>query len=324
MKKIKLLLLLILLTAFTFSQIYNVEGMRRSINYDGWYVVPDFNVKIDYSDNFVFILGTKLNMYLRFKDELLLWANFINFTFANDERLINNSLSHIRHDHAFSDIFQMESFIEAQQNEVKLVDLRAMVGNGPRLRFFEKEGNYMFWAIMYAFEYEKIVDHRNVVNIHNYHNRLVTYLSFNVNFWKIKSRKLIGLNVVTYYQPKIFNRVRDTRESLRIVDYKDFRIKSDVTLAFYFHKNFSLKFTGAVNYDHKPEIGVSKVSTSFVPKLSANLKFGSRDFKNRKKQFENAMEEIQDDTPDKKRKNGSRKRRKNGTVPTDEPGKTEE
>ena len=148
---------------------------------------------------------------------------------VNENDFVNNGFQHFRYNYNYSKRWTFEGFTQVQYNEKTRIQLRSIVGAGPRLTISEKEKAKAYLGLAYMFEYNEIKD----TSIIHRDNRLSSYLSF---FWQPVEQ--FSLSGTTYYQP-IIN------------DLANLRLSSATTLQVKITDKLSLKLSFQITHDER-------------------------------------------------------------------------
>lgn len=184
--------------------------------------------------------------YQKGKSKILLLNN-INFISSNGEELLNRGYQHVRYQYTLKeDFLAPEVFSQAQYNHVQKIQLRALLGGGPRFTFFNSDTFNLHVGPLVMYEYEEITDRETI----NRDWRLSNYISFS-----LKLSKLLRLTSTTYYQPALS-------------DMLDFRVSHESLLNVSISENFSIKFIYQLLYDTQPPPGIPVNTYTFTNGLS--------------------------------------------------------
>ena len=114
------------------------------------------------------------------------------------------------------------------------IDLRTLIGAGPRFRIHDDDTLNLYIGILYMYEYENIGDSTAFLTAH----RNSSYLSLNyfVN-------DIFSISHISYYQPNI-------------LDFADFRISTETALNIYLTQRFTLRIIYNLLYDSRQVEGL--------------------------------------------------------------------
>ena len=235
----KLLLLLLLIPSFIFSQIINIETKKESNEkvFSGLIELAfDYNksTEIDWE----FINST----YLRWDSDFMtiLLINEIDLDRAGDKDFANDGFQHLRISYHINDNLAIESFIQNQHDLVHNIENRQLAGLGLRKTFL-KSGIIGFSTF---YEHEELVD-----KLINDAFRLSIYNRLIFNIFK-----KVEFSNVLYFQPKV-------------EDFTDYRLALGATLSIPISEK--LFFTNSLNLSHdsSPAIDIPNTNYQFVNSL---------------------------------------------------------
>ena len=232
MKKLVLLPLFLLTTYLLEAQIVNIENERIKGDKAGW--AGQLGINFSMTKNESLLIATNTSAHIQYKNERHLWLILgeTGFTQIDSEDFSNFAFGHLRHNVKLNEWLRWEAFSQAQFNKIARLDLRTLIGTGPRFKLSKSEKFRFYLGTLVMYEYEDETEgatHRDF--------RMSDYLSFTIQPGDIL--KLIG---TIYYQPKLE----------KIADY---RISSEVTLAFKITKNLSFTSAYRLFFDSYPGLG---------------------------------------------------------------------
>lgn len=252
MKKITLFILL-MIGKTSFGQLINIENQR--IQSDSIRKVTIIDLLYNYQKNNEEVLS-QINSSLthqykskNLKNYFLILGN-IDYSLANGDELSNSGLVHFRYNRKLNSRIKMEVFTQFQYNKTLGIDMRSLLGIGPRFKV-NKSGKVVFYTgVILMQEFEKTNDSNEIIS----YQRLSNYLSFSFK----NSAKSIEFSTVIYYQPNI---------NL----WDDYRLNSQTSIAFYITSK--LQFVNSINfgYDTFAPINVSKQNLSISNGLKLNI-----------------------------------------------------
>jgi len=170
--------------------------------------VLDSDLSFSYNNNdgdYIFQLGGALSSQVKSKDLKKLYFLIGNYNLirSENEDFQNSWFLHLRFNYEISNFFRMEAFVQSQHNELLDVNLRNLIGVGPRLKLLSKEHLKLYWGNAYMYEAEK----SNAIGKRSYDSRHSTYLSATI----LAMDGAISIINTIYYQP-------------RYSDFSDYRI----------------------------------------------------------------------------------------------------
>lgn len=164
--------------------------------------------------------------------------NALNLSVFNDSKVLNDGVQYLRYSYQLKKFLDLETFGQAQYNEIIKIRGRYLMGLGLRLHIFdaEKDSVKLHLSSHYMREYEE-----ETTGIINRHHRLNNVLSFG---WPINDK--IDLNLIAYYQPDMQN-------------FKDFRFSSEAGVEIEILKRLTFKYSMAWFYDENPPEGINRI-----------------------------------------------------------------
>lgn len=233
--RINVLLLFVLLFLACFNQsvtaqIVNIEDRRIEQDSAGWQSQLDLGG--NYTQNSSKILrlsaGFRVDRTTTKNNQWLLMGNYLMVS-VNSRNILNGGFVHLRHGLKLTERISWEAFTQLQYDENINLDLRWLLGTGPRLRLLAGDGGHVYLGILYMHEYDEL---RNVTTTFNDH-RLSTYISLN---WQLAPS--INFSNTSYYQP-------------RLIKFDKGRIASNSTLQFDFSKKLSFTTRFNLTFDNR-------------------------------------------------------------------------
>lgn len=247
MRKLFYLLLIgILILPELNAQVVNTEKMRFANNAKKWKGNFDFNFglnrtkagqtarigingQVEFNDNldkWILLSGYALTQFTDIDTPESTPVNFNNFQFA-----------HLRYNRKLNEKFTWEAFIQEQWDEVHEIDLRLLVGTGPRIQLMNKDSSQLFFGLLYMYDYEN--NSPGEFRERNRDSRLSTYFAAGFTF------KNVIINHIVYYQPLI-NR------------FNDFRVNSESSINVQVSRRLSFTTSFTLIFDNRPPLTVRK------------------------------------------------------------------
>lgn len=194
-RRIVTLPFLLLLALPVLGQVVNIEGRRFLNDSVPWSAIVDFryNLTENTQRSFTFGLGGAVQ-HVRGKHRYLL-VNDLALSRVEQNAFLNTGFQHLRYNYAHDKRWTGEAFAQTQYNKPLLLDLRATVGAGPRLRVVNEDGLRLHVGTALMLEYEQPTGTADLL-----HARSSSYLSGTVRFSPQAS-----ITTVLYYQPKLFD-----------------------------------------------------------------------------------------------------------------------
>lgn len=230
------------------AQVVNTEKMR--INQEETGVTGEIDLSFGLTRNKAgqtLRLGTGARVeWLRPKSRWLLLGGYNRTQFTNidvpgsaPKNFANNGFGHVRYNRSLGKTVTWEAFLQSQFDEIQEVNIRSLIGTGPRFRLVEKDSLQLFFGALYMYEYEETSEMPAIV--YNRHSRLSSYLS--VGF---QPTGYLSINHVSYFQPRLFH-------------FTDFRISSETTLDIRLTEKLVWRTYFQFIYDEKPPLTVPRI-----------------------------------------------------------------
>ena len=232
------------------SQIVNIEDKRKSFDSVGWYGRIDFGANLTQNNVDILALSASARVdRLGEKSKNLFMTNY-NFTRAGENRFINDGFGHLRHGQEIHKRWMWEAFGQLQYNRRLSIQLRGLLGTGPRFQITDQDDRWDFVVgLVYMFEYNELAEG----SIIRRDQRLSTYLS-----WQLQINPQIRLASTSYYQPLL-------------TDLGESRLSSANSLVMTISKNLSFTSNFNITYDN-----ILASLTEGVPQISYRWSNGLR------------------------------------------------
>lgn len=239
MNQIRLLTLFLLITISSFGQsVVNTESSRLDTLENG--IKGNIELGLNFVQNINNVFQTQNSSLFQWNKNKhsLMSFNALNLTVFNDAKVLNEGVQYLRYSYHIKDYLDIETFGQAQYNEIIKIRGRYLMGLGMRLHIFdpEKDSVKLHLSSHYMREYEEETTEKI-----NRHHRLNNVLSFG---WPINDK--IGLNFIAYYQPDMQN-------------FKDFRFSSEAGIEIEILKRLTFKYSMAWFYDENPPEGINRI-----------------------------------------------------------------
>jgi len=220
----------ILFSISSFSQILNVESLRKVTDTTGWSGSAAIDFTLQRSVNDFFIVANDIHVQYKLTKHLFLLKNQLRFVKIEGENFSNNGITHVRYNYKWKPKITWEAFVQGQYNKVSKIDLRLLIGTGPRFKLSKSENYKFYLGTLIMYEHEELADGSSTSRDF----RGSTYFSFSMY-----PNNIFSFISTTYYQP-LFS------------DIGDYRIASESSMGVKAFKNFILKVTYLFTYDSDP------------------------------------------------------------------------
>lgn len=244
---LRYLLILLFVASFSNAQVINVETLRKPSDSSKWTGSVSFDVSLIKNRNDIFRIANKA--HVQYKDTLNLWlfVNDINLQKIEGNSLVNRGTQHLRYNRRVTQRVKWEAFVQAQYDAISDINLRALVGTGPRFKLSENENYKFYLGTLIMYEYEKASE--DVMNRLQEDIRGSAYLSFS-----LYPTETLSIISTSYYQP-------------RVDQFKDYRLSSNTSVLFKILDDLAFKTTFNYFFDAVPV-------TSEIPKTQYELTNG--------------------------------------------------
>lgn len=185
----------LLLPAWLAAQVVNIEGRRFLNDTVPWTGYADFrlNVAENTQRSTAFGLSGAVQ-HVRGKHRIF-FINDLALSRVEHNDFLNTGFQHLRYNYARDKRWTGEAFAQTQYNKPLLLDLRATLGAGPRLRLVNEEKYRMHLGSALMMEHEQTTP-GDVL----FHGRNSSYVSM-----VLKMDATTSVTTVVYYQPKLFD-----------------------------------------------------------------------------------------------------------------------
>lgn len=243
----RLIFILTMMSSFTFAQIVNIENMRLSDKKQGFSGSVDISLNFTMNTVQLLQLGDRVRLgYLKNRHYLLLFTDH-SFIKTKDVSIVNLGFEHVRYNYTFKDSGSviLEIFEQAQFNKIQKINLRALAGIGLRFHLLNEKNYQLNLGSGFMAEYEELIDFgiSNDILSNN-------YISFDGQF-----SQHIGMNFITYFQPKL-------------IDFGNYRISTETQFRFVINKHLTYRMIYSLSHDSRNIPDVRKTNYTFRNALS--------------------------------------------------------
>ena len=245
-----LLVLLLLSTLSSYGQIVNIENKRLSAKQEGFSGSIDLNLNFTMNTKELFQIGDKIRIgYNKGKHHGLAVTDH-SFVKSKDDSFINRGYEHLRYNYRLQDSSKVifEAFQQGQFNKIQKINLRLLLGTGFRFNLIDQKNYQLSFGTGFMGEYEELIDNGNSADILS-----TSYLSFDGQF-----SENVGLNTISYLQPKILNA-------------GFYRFSNETYLRFNINKYLSFRLVYSVTHDNRDIEGIRK--TNYTLRNTLSFKF---------------------------------------------------
>ena len=238
MIRLKFLWITLLICLQGYSQIVNVESLRKVTDTSKWSGNVSLDVALIKNTNEIFKVKTGAHIQYAKEKNLMLFVSNLNFQQLESSKFVNRGVQHLRYNYKFQPKLAWEIFVQGQYDAVSNIDFRGLVGTGPRFKVGSSERFKFYLGSLMMYEYEKSEETFGT-NI-NRDLRGSAYFSFG-----LYPQDQISVVSTTYYQPKFSA-------------FADYRISSETSVAFKVYKNLGFSSSFTLLFDAFPPTGIPK------------------------------------------------------------------
>ena len=248
--KFNLLSFVFLINMSAFTQIVNIENKRLTGNKQGFNGSAELNFNFTMNSKQLLQIGDKIQLgYIKKKHQFLVVTDH-SFVKSEGDDFVNRGFQHLRYNYVFKDSgkVSVEAFQQGQFNKIQKINLRFLIGTGMRLNLIDQKNYQLNVGTGLMGEYEELIDVGISKDILS-----TSYLSFDGQF-----NESIGLNTISYFQPKI-------------IDYGNYRFSNETSVRFMVNKYLTFKLVYSLTHDSRDIFEVRK--TNYIIKNTLQIKF---------------------------------------------------
>jgi len=163
MKKLLLIIPLLLLLKTISAQVVNVESQRLQSDSLGW--LGSAGADFAYTNNGNEAISAAANSQIEYKakkDLYLILGDYSLFK-GNGEDFVNTGFGHLRYNRKLGKVLRLEAFTQLQYNAITRINMRWLLGTGPRFKLLDKKWLKVYAATLYMYEYEEDGDEMNTI-----------------------------------------------------------------------------------------------------------------------------------------------------------------
>ncbi len=240
--KLSTLVFFLFFSISSYSQILNVESLRKVTDTVGWSGSVALDFTFARSVNDFFIVANDIHIQYKLTKHLFLLKNQLRFVKIEGENFSNNGITHLRYNYKWKPKIALEAFVQGQYNKVSKIDLRLLAGLGPRFKLSKLENYKFYLGTLVMYEHEKLTD--GSVTSRDF--RGSSYFSFSMY-----PNDIFSFISTTYYQPLLSK-------------FNDYRIASESSVGIKAFKNFIFKITYLFTYDSEPALDIQNSQYRFA------------------------------------------------------------
>jgi hypothetical protein len=218
-----------------FSQIVNIESNRYTTDTTGWKGNYEMGFAFGKQKEKYFAFSNTAHIQYKSKRSLYLILGSVDLLKSESKQLVNSGFFHLRYNYKIRNWLRWEAFTQVQYNKLVGLRMRYLLGTGPRFKVVQVEKFKTYIGTLYMLEYEINTDKTQKL----LQGRFSSYLSF--SFRPIKTVEIVS---TTYYQP-LFSKLND------------YRIATENSIHFRFHKILTFGIQFRLNFDSKPPLGAT-------------------------------------------------------------------
>lgn len=219
----------------SFSQIINVESLRKVTDTSGWTGNTSLGFSLTKNTNTLIRLSNNIHLQYKMNNHLALFVNNLGFESSGGQSFVNNGSQHLRYNYKIYKNVTWEAFVQSQYNSIAKIKFRGLAGTGPRFRLLGLDKYRLYLGTLVMYEHEELNEETLIINRDW---RASTYLS--LSFFPTDNISFVS---TTYYQP-VLNQIQD------------YRIASENSFVLGILEKLSLKLTYTLTYDDTPATDV--------------------------------------------------------------------
>ena len=229
------------------SQIVNIENIRLASKPEGLTGNVDLNINFTMNTVQLLNIGDRVRIGYRKNQHYILLLTDHSFIKTNSISIVNLGFEHVRYTYTLKDSgnIAVEAFEQAQFNKIQKINLRILLGGGFRFHLLDQKNYQLNLGTGFMFEYEELIDYglSNDVLSNN-------YLSFDGQF-----NDVVGLNTISYFQPKL-------------IDFGNYRFANETQIRFKINKYLTYRIIYFLSHDSRDIDEVRKTNYTFKNALS--------------------------------------------------------
>lgn len=227
----KLFCILLLSPLFAFSQIINVESLRKVTDTSGWSGNTSLDFSLTKNTKTLIRLNNNIHVQYKMNPHLVLFINNLGFERSGGQSFVNQGSQHLRYNYKINNNLIWEAFVQSQYNSIAKLKFRGLAGTGPRFKLLGLEKYHLYLGTLFMYEHEEINEETLIVNRDW---RASAYIS--LSFFPTDAISFVS---TTYYQPMLNQ-------------FQDYRVASENSFVLGIIEKLSLKTTYTLTYDATP------------------------------------------------------------------------
>src|SRR5215831_8181479 len=150
-----ILLPLIFFGKLSRAQVVNIESQRIQSDSNGF--LGSVSANFAFSSNTKTALVADASAQVEYKKDLNLFLLLGSYGFVsgNNEDFFNNAFAHLRYNRKIGDVLRWEIFTQIQFNKISKIDIRYLIGTGPRFKIYSGKVFQFYAATLAMYEYEE-------------------------------------------------------------------------------------------------------------------------------------------------------------------------
>ncbi|MEM1117756.1 MAG: DUF481 domain-containing protein [Bacteroidota bacterium] len=235
-------LALALVVAFPAAGQINAERMRRALEADGVQLALNADIALARGNTEFLQLGVGGRADWKRAADLVFVVGEFDFSQADADVFVDEGYVHARYNHDYGPVVIYEVFGQLERNSQQLLDTRALLGTGVRLRLVDDERYGFALGTTPMFEYERLTEAAGEPDASV--ARWSNYVS-----GRAALSETASFTGVFYAQP-------------RFGDFGDVRFLSQATLDVGVTRWLRLRVRGRLRHDSRPPAGVERTDIS--------------------------------------------------------------
>lgn len=234
------------LPLIAFTQIINVESLRKATDTIGWSGNTSLNFSLTKNTNTLIRLNNNIHVQYKHNNHLALFVNNLGFEKSGDQSFVNNGSQHLRYNYKINNLLTWEAFAQSQYNSIAKIKFRGLLGSGFRSKLLGQDKYRLYFGTSAMYEHQELKEEQLSIS-RNW--RSSNYVS--MRFHPTENLSFVS---TSYYQPLYAN-------------FNNYRFATENTMALGIIEKLSLRITYKLIYESKPATEVPKTFYNFTTGL---------------------------------------------------------
>jgi hypothetical protein len=174
----------------------NVEPIRKQLDESGFGARLRLSMAAYQGNTQGIVLGTSALFGGRTERHLLFLAASADYAHLGGETSVKKSFVHLRHNYELASRLWWEEFVQLETDRFRRIELRGLLGTGPRVAVISSEPVELYYGTAYMIEYTR-VNEGSDGGARTLRHRWNNYVALTY-----RPDPRISLSTITYYQPR--------------------------------------------------------------------------------------------------------------------------